>query len=114
MIKLFFILTAVCLIGGGYYFIDDYANKSHEEVHKDISVLYGCKNYTIGYDHPTKGGYFVCNKKADWYNENHHREEILLHSLNEIVSYNVKVIYLSIFFIGLVVTFFTLIVWSDD
>lgn len=65
---------------------------AHEQVHKQISVYYGCVNSTIDIN-LFKGSYFKCH-------ERYHKsvsDEFFLHAQNEIVSYNLDALLYLIF-----------------
>ncbi len=74
--------------------------ESHEQAHLGIDEIYGCSNSYIKYSflHLSGNEYsFGCPSSTEL-------ERNRLHSENEIFGYNVKIIYFSILFIGLLIS----------
>ena len=73
----------------------------HEEVHRVIAVYSGCDNYTvkIGWF----GGSFSCHSYDHIRTEEERRDKYMLDSINEIVSYNLDSLHIT-----LILCFFTL------
>ena len=69
----------------------------HEKVHKQIAIYHGGFNCTIYYNlYGILGGEMMCNKyknvSSEW-----RKQEVLLHSWNEIITYNIQIIWLMIY-----------------
>ena len=72
----------------------------HEETHLEIDKIYGCSGSYIKYSFLHLSGEEYsgsCKAETDL-------ERNRLHSQNEIFGYNVRIIYLSILFIGLLIS----------
>lgn len=70
----------------------------HEETHKAISENHGCINGTITYI--AIEPYFMCHEYSSTANKDTFKEEMRMHTLNEIVGYNVESILSMLFAIG--------------
>jgi len=87
--KVFLLIMCVIFFFVGHFFYINY----HEEAHIAISKYHGCTNYTknIG----LFGGSFHCNT-YETRTIASKDQEMLLHSINEIVSYNLQSVILLI------------------
>jgi hypothetical protein len=81
------IISALCLVGGSIV--------NHEVTHGQIYKYYGCENVSYGIN--SKGAYTSCLDE----NRVQSASEILAHSQNEIVGYNITPIMVLIGVIGL-------------
>ena len=96
------ILAAILLLFyQGYNHIDDILIIEHESAHKQISEYHGCINgTTIIYD---DGGSYRCNQYSQGRTADMAKEENILQSMNEIVTYNIKVLIMAILFGSLLI-----------
>lgn len=76
----------------------------HEETHKTIAENHGCINGTITYLAIAPN--FECFEYNDMYDIDMRKQEYVLHSLNEIVSYNVQCLFALIYCLGMMVIIF--------
>lgn len=85
-----FIMIAINLVLGiTFYGIINHGTYAHEMAHKAIAENYGCTNYSIFYDYSDASGGFICHEYIEGIDRT---DERLLHSLNEIVSYNISTV----------------------
>jgi hypothetical protein len=93
--KLMFIpITLIMLLGILYISEKQAYNETHELLHLKIAQNNGCVDWTI--NHNLKENNFQCHEYKDGFT---HENEMLLHTLNEIVSYNVMSILNTLMFI---------------
>lgn len=66
----------------------------HENAHQQNAIYHGCIEPNISYS--WQGGQFVCNKYRNGVTLEENREELYFDTMNEVIGYNVKTIYIAI------------------
>lgn len=92
MYRIFFITTFVII---GLVLTSMYNTNQHENIHKIIQEYYGCKNSKVVINIFTTS-YTECIEYNHNQTQDEVREEYLLHSINEIIGYNVTTIIVAI------------------
>lgn len=72
----------------------------HEDTHKQIAIHNSCKNYRIEY---FPNPHFKCLERSRVLTPEEINTEYVLDSMNEIVSYNLSTIWMSIFIVGFLI-----------
>lgn len=90
------IFLVICF-GGFYYFSHITHVIAHEETHESINNMYHCEDSVITYDRLHMSGQTECTPTKE---TNEHIEEFrMLHSMNEIIGYNVVSIMITLFMV---------------
>jgi len=91
-----FIVTFSVLGLSGLFMINYQNTYAHENIHKAVSRNFGCVNESININ-TFSSSYFICHKYENRTHDMKLREETL-HSINEIVTYNVVTLLAAMFF----------------
>jgi hypothetical protein len=105
LFDIFFMISIILLFFGVYAYMDYRNTINHEEVHKQVAVNHGCVDYNISIRFNERS-----NFKCFEYSERPEEEEMqerYLHSVNEIVSYNLVFI-AEILFYGFLFVIFSI------
>ena len=95
--KPFFVFLFLIFIIGGYYFTLINNVDFHEQAHARIMDYYGCKNVSVKFSVDKLSGSTSCKDIT----HNEIESETILHSLNEIVNYNIRGLF-SMMFVGII------------
>lgn len=91
--KRFFLFLFLILLVNYFVFSLGF-NNMHEEAHAAIGRNFGCVDYTV--ESGVFKGYFLCHHYINRTEDMKNKEEEL-HSINEIVYYNLQVIFAAMF-----------------
>ena len=85
---LFFVFTLIFAVM--QYGVTTYESEiAHESVHKQVALYNGCTNYTMEIN-MFSGSWFRCDNRSAYYTGEYDREEYIIDSMNEVVTYNLK------------------------
>jgi len=98
MIKRIFLLVSIFIVI--YISLTIIFTESHENAHLEIDKIYGCSGSDVkyGFLHLSGKEYSLGCPLSTELDRNR------LHAINDIFGYNIKLIYLSILFVGLLIT----------
>lgn len=108
--KILLLLFFNFLIFVSFYSLNIEAVHTHEMAHKEIAENHGCTEYRIS-QNIKGGGEFEC---LSYYDNINKEQEQMLHSINEIVSYNISSLISAISVLCLILVNTIMIVWIQN
>jgi hypothetical protein len=109
--KIFHILTIFIVFGIAVVTMDYFQAKTHENIHKQIAIYNGCQDYEMQVS-VWKDSSFLCTYRVPTTPEMD-LMEYTLDSQNEIVSYNVNYLSISLIFCTLLIVL-TIILKNEE